>query len=91
MPPLDRDESRFAQATSQMLETGDYVVIKFQDQPRFKKPVGIHWLQALSVKAFSDAEDRRIWAYRIPSCWGPCWRRRPAPGARRRCSTRAPA
>lgn len=70
MPPLDRDESRFAQATSQMLETGDYVVIKFQDQPRFKKPVGIHWLQALSVKALSDAEDRRIWAYRIPSLLG---------------------
>nr|WP_295110713.1 glycosyltransferase family 39 protein [uncultured Caulobacter sp.] len=70
MPPLDRDESRFAQATSQMLETGDYVVIKFQDQPRFKKPVGIHWLQAMSVKAFSDAEDRRIWAYRIPSLLG---------------------
>ena len=70
MPPLDRDESRFAQATSQMLETGDYVVIKFQDQPRFKKPVGIHWLQAVSVKVFSDAEDRRIWAYRIPSLLG---------------------
>lgn len=70
MPPLDRDESRFAQATSQMLETGDYVVIKFQDQPRFKKPVGIHWLQAMSVKTFSDAEDRRIWAYRIPSLLG---------------------
>ncbi|WP_354071605.1 glycosyltransferase family 39 protein [Caulobacter sp. 1776] len=70
MPPLDRDESRFAQATSQMLETGDYVVIKFQDQPRFKKPVGIHWLQAASVKLFSDAEDRRIWAYRIPSLLG---------------------
>ncbi len=70
MPPLDRDESRFAQATSQMLETGDYVVIKFQDQPRFKKPVGIHWLQAASVSAFSNAEDRRIWAYRIPSLLG---------------------
>jgi 4-amino-4-deoxy-L-arabinose transferase-like glycosyltransferase len=70
MPPLDRDESRFAQATSQMLETGDYVVIKFQDQPRFKKPVGIHWLQAVSVKVFSDAEDRRIWAYRLPSLLG---------------------
>ena len=25
LPPLDRDESRYAQATSQMLETGDYV------------------------------------------------------------------
>ncbi|MCK5912100.1 MAG: glycosyltransferase family 39 protein, partial [Caulobacter sp.] len=70
MPPLDRDESRFAQATSQMLETGDYVVIKFQDQPRFKKPVGIHWLQAVTVKTFSDAEDRQIWAYRIPSLLG---------------------
>lgn len=47
MPPLDRDESRFAQATAQMLETDDMVVIKFQDQPRFKKPVGIHWLLSL--------------------------------------------
>jgi 4-amino-4-deoxy-L-arabinose transferase-like glycosyltransferase len=70
MPPLDRDESRFAQATSQMLETGDLVVIKFQDQPRFKKPIGIHWLQAASVTAFSAVEDRGIWAYRIPSLLG---------------------
>ena len=70
MPPLDRDESRFAQATAQMLETDDMVVIKFQDQPRFKKPVGIHWLQAASVTAFSAAEDRGIWAYRIPSLLG---------------------
>ena len=70
MPPLDRDESRFAQATAQMLETGDYVVIRFQDQPRFKKPVGIHWLQAGSVAAFSSPEDREIWAYRLPSLLG---------------------
>jgi len=70
MPPLDRDESRFAQATAQMLETDDLVVIRFQDQPRFKKPVGIHWLQAASVTAFSAPEDRGIWAYRIPSLLG---------------------
>jgi len=70
MPPLDRDESRFAQATAQMLETDDMVVIRFQDQPRFKKPVGIHWLQAASVTTFSAAEDRGIWAYRIPSLLG---------------------
>lgn len=70
MPPLDRDESRFAQATAQMLETDDMVVIKFQDQPRFKKPVGIHWLQAAAVTTFSAAEDRGIWAYRIPSLLG---------------------
>ncbi|PVM85852.1 ArnT family glycosyltransferase [Caulobacter endophyticus] len=70
MPPLDRDESRFAQATAQMLETGDYVNIKLQDQPRNKKPVGIHWLQAVAVEAVSAPEDRGIWAYRIPSLLG---------------------
>ena len=70
MPPLDRDESRFAQATAQMLETGDFVVIQFQDQPRFKKPVGIHWMQAASVALTSEVEDRDIWAYRLPSLLG---------------------
>jgi 4-amino-4-deoxy-L-arabinose transferase-like glycosyltransferase len=70
MPPLDRDESRFAQATAQMLESGDFVVIRFQDGPRFKKPVGIHWLQAASVRAVSDPAAREIWAYRLPSLLG---------------------
>ena len=70
MPPLDRDESRFAQATRQMLETGDYVVINFQDEPRNKKPVGIHWMQALSVALFSSKDAGEIWAYRVPSVFG---------------------
>ena len=70
VPPLDRDESRFAQATAQMLETDDYVSINYQDQPRDKKPVGIHWLQAISVAALSDAADRDIQPYRIPSLLG---------------------
>src|SRR5580658_6798026 len=67
LPPLDRDESRFAQATAQMLETGDFVNIRYQSAPRDKKPVGIHWLQAASVSALSSVEKRQIWAYRIPS------------------------
>ena len=70
VPPLDRDESRFAQATAQMLETHDFVVIRFQDEPRFKKPVGIHWMQSASVSLFSNPEARAIWAYRIPSLLG---------------------
>ncbi|MGZ6049775.1 MAG: ArnT family glycosyltransferase [Phenylobacterium sp.] len=70
VPALDRDESRFAQATAQMLESRDFVVIRFQDEPRFKKPVGIHWLQAASVSLFSRPEAREIWAYRIPSLLG---------------------
>src|SRR6201988_110018 len=49
--PTDRDESRFAQATKQMIETGDYIDIRFQDDVRYKKPVGIYWLQAATVKA----------------------------------------
>jgi 4-amino-4-deoxy-L-arabinose transferase-like glycosyltransferase len=70
VPPLDRDEARFAQATAQMLETHDYVLIRFQDAPRYKKPVGIHWLQAASVSLISSPEARQIWAYRIPSLLG---------------------
>ncbi|MBL7373585.1 glycosyltransferase family 39 protein, partial [Escherichia coli] len=70
MPPLDRDESRFAQATAQMLESHDYVDIRFQDEPRWKKPVGIYWLQAAAVSLTSDVEDREIAPYRIPSLLG---------------------
>lgn len=70
LPPLDRDEARFAQATAQMLETQDFVDIRFQDQPRHKKPAGIHWLQAASVTLLSDVAARDIWAYRVPSVIG---------------------
>jgi 4-amino-4-deoxy-L-arabinose transferase-like glycosyltransferase len=70
LPATDRDESRFAEASAQMLETGDFTAPMFQDQPRFKKPVGIYWLQAASVKLASGVERRDIWAYRIPSLLG---------------------
>ena len=70
LPPLDRDESRYAQATSQMLESGDYVDIRFQDEPRWKKPVGIYWMQAVAVSLTSDPEARQIAPYRLPSLVG---------------------
>jgi len=70
LPPTDRDESRFAEASAQMLESGDLTNIMFQDVPRYKKPVGIYWLQAASVEAVSSVERRDIWAYRIPSVLG---------------------
>src|SRR5262249_45117609 len=50
IPPIDRDEARFAQASKQMIETGDYVDIRFQDETRYKKPVGIYWLQVAVVE-----------------------------------------
>ena len=70
LPPLDRDESRYAQATSQMLESGDYIDIRFQDDPRWKKPVGIYWMQAVAVAVTSDVENRDIAPYRLPSLFG---------------------
>jgi 4-amino-4-deoxy-L-arabinose transferase-like glycosyltransferase len=70
LPPLDRDESLFAQATSQMLETGDFISIRYQEHARDKKPVAINWLQAASVAVLSAPEAREIWPYRIPSLLG---------------------
>jgi 4-amino-4-deoxy-L-arabinose transferase-like glycosyltransferase len=74
IPPIDRDEARFAQATKQMVESGDYVDIRFQDEVRYKKPVGIYWVQAAVVKTatalgFSGALTT-IWLYRLPSLVG---------------------
>jgi 4-amino-4-deoxy-L-arabinose transferase-like glycosyltransferase len=70
VPTLDRDEARFAQSSAQMLESGDVVDPRFQDEPRDKKPVGINWLQAVAVKLVSNEEARGIWAYRLPSLLG---------------------
>lgn len=74
LQPIDRDEPRFAQASKQMLETGDFVDIRFQEEARHKKPVGIYWLQSAAVKAgaaLGVPEARtQIWLYRLPSLIG---------------------
>src|SRR6204780_4279452 len=74
IPPVDRDEAYFAQATKQMIETGDYVDIRYQDDVRYRKPVGIYWLQAAGVNTASalGLPDARttIWLYRVPSLIG---------------------
>src|SRR5437899_9856127 len=74
IPPIDRDEARFAQATRQMVESGDYIDIRFQDDVRYKKPVGIYWLQAATLKTASalglPRPQARIWIYRVPSLIG---------------------
>ncbi len=74
IPPVDRDEAYFAQATKQMIETGDYVDIRYQDDVRYRKPVGIYWLQAAVVNTASalGVPNARtsIWLYRLPSLIG---------------------
>ena len=74
IPPVDRDEARYAQASKQMIEAGQYVDIRFQDEVRYKKPVGIYWMQVAAVKAGEALGVPRatttIWLYRLPSLIG---------------------
>lgn len=67
LPVIDRDEAHFAQASRQMLLSGQYFQIRFQDITRFQKPPGINWLQAASVNSFGKSNERRIGLYRLPS------------------------
>ncbi len=73
LPPGDRDESRFTQATKQMLETGDFIRIMNGAEARNRKPIGIYWLQAPFVAAADAAglaTANPVWPYRLPSALG---------------------
>ncbi|MBX3356977.1 MAG: glycosyltransferase family 39 protein [Phycisphaeraceae bacterium] len=54
MPPVDRDECKFAQASRQMLATQDWVVPRIGDRPRLNKPPMIYWLQAASARLLGE-------------------------------------
>jgi 4-amino-4-deoxy-L-arabinose transferase-like glycosyltransferase len=72
VPVMDADEARFAQATRQMTETGDYIRIRLQDEERNRKPIGVHWAQAASVflmQPFMETNNEP-WPYRLPSALG---------------------
>lgn len=70
LPVTDRDEARYAQASRQMAESGDYVHIRFQNEPRNKKPVGAYWLQAAAAQLTDQVGTGAIWPYRLPSLLG---------------------
>ncbi|MFI4975539.1 MAG: ArnT family glycosyltransferase [Caulobacterales bacterium] len=70
LPTLDRDEARFTEASAEMLESGDFTSITFQGDLVSDKPVGAHWLQAVSAEALGDGEAREIFPYRAPSLLG---------------------
>ena len=63
MPLLDRDEPRFAEASREMLERGDYVVPFLNNRYRFDKPPFIYWTQTLSYRLFGEND----FAARLPS------------------------
>ncbi|GAN95653.1 glycosyl transferase [Komagataeibacter europaeus NBRC 3261] len=67
LPPLDRDEPRYMEATAQMLHSGNYVDVRFLDQPRYLQPAGIYWLEATAVRLTGMQDAHAVWPYRIPS------------------------
>lgn len=67
IPPFDRDEPRYMQATAQMLESHNFVDVRFQDNPRYLQPAGIYWLEAAAVSLVGPRYAHAVWPYRIPS------------------------
>lgn len=67
LPVQDRDEARFAQASRQMAETGDWIDIRLQDAARHNKPAGIYWLQAATLRLAGSEGLTPIWLHRLPS------------------------
>lgn len=70
LPVVDRDEARFVQASRQMVQSADYIDIRFQNEARHKKPVGIYWLQTAAVALSGQGEAAPLWIYRLPSLAG---------------------
>ncbi len=63
LPLIDRDEPRFAEASREMLERGDFIVPYFNAAPRLQKPPLANWCQAASFKLFGQSER----SARLPS------------------------
>jgi 4-amino-4-deoxy-L-arabinose transferase-like glycosyltransferase len=63
LPLIDRDEPRFAEASREMIERGDYLVPYFNNHFRFDKPPLTYWAQIASYKIFGEND----FAARFPS------------------------
>ncbi len=63
LPLIDRDEPRFAEASREMIERGDYIVPYFNNQLRLDKPPLTYWAQTLSYRIFGEND----FAARFPS------------------------
>src|SRR5437899_151426 len=63
LPLVDRDEPRFAEASREMVERGDYVVPYFNNQLRLDKPPLAYWAQVASFQIFGQND----FAARFPS------------------------
>ena len=63
LPLLDRDEPRFAEASREMFQSGNFIVPTFNHAPRYAKPPLIYWCQAVSYTLFGE----NAFSARLPS------------------------
>ena len=63
LPLIDRDEPRFAEASREMIERGNYIVPYFNNQLRLDKPPLTYWAQVSSYRVFGEND----FAARFPS------------------------
>ncbi len=63
LPLIDRDEPRFAEASREMIERGDYVVPYFNNHLRLDKPPLTYWAQVACYHIFGEND----FAARFPS------------------------
>jgi 4-amino-4-deoxy-L-arabinose transferase-like glycosyltransferase len=63
LPLIDRDEPRFAEASREMRQSGDYLVPRLNNAYRFDKPPLIYWCQVLSFNVLGETD----FAARFPS------------------------
>jgi 4-amino-4-deoxy-L-arabinose transferase-like glycosyltransferase len=59
IPPVDRDEARFAQATKQMIESGQYVDIRFQNVQR-ANAIGLRYVLSRHIEGFNISFGRPV-------------------------------
>lgn len=59
----DRDEPRFARATVEMIESGNYLYPTFNDDLRPDKPILAYWLMSLPMRLLGPSEfTARFWS-----------------------------
>jgi len=63
LPLIDRDEPRFAEASREMRQSGDFIVPRLNGDYRLDKPPLIYWCQVLSYDLFGEND----FAARLPS------------------------
>jgi 4-amino-4-deoxy-L-arabinose transferase-like glycosyltransferase len=63
LPLIDRDEPRFAEASREMRQSGDFVIPRVNGEYRFDKPPLIYWTQVGSAQLFGESD----FSVRFPS------------------------